>query len=272
MRIEQVQPDTNIGCERWASIHVVAASTTLVRTTLDAGGLLEKIIVVAIEASGQTRRCPQRITADECPGRVPARPQDVGERGHIRQLKPVIGANTMARGMQTGENRGVRGKRQRHLRDGGGETHRACGEAIQIRRETGSRSIRAETIRAQRVDGHEHDEARVLHRVVGHVGARARRHEKAGDRQQREHAAHGGTVYRNAVSTSEWKASYRYERCYALQFRIESLSSFSRSRSRRRAHARNPRPFSRQRTCSRCDRFAGGQPYTVSPTADGSLT
>jgi hypothetical protein len=71
VRVEQVQPDEH-------RLRAVAVDPRrrgvhdLVRTTLNDGGLLEKIIVVAVEASGQTRRCPQWVAADECAGCVPA--------------------------------------------------------------------------------------------------------------------------------------------------------------------------------------------------------
>ncbi len=142
---------------------------------------LHEVVIEPIEPAADAGAGVERVSADERSRRVAGGRKRLGECGGLRwQPKAVVGANAMARRVEPGENRRVRGQRQRHLRNGVLEDERASGgsrQAIDAWREPARRTEEAHAVRAQRIDGDEHHGAfvtkrrrsrRVSRRPAGH--------------------------------------------------------------------------------------------------------
>ena len=164
VRIEQVYPQQiRLGSRRPTSEPCADRADGRVRPPLGVWRVASrittrKLIVVDVEAACESESAAQRKSGDEGRGLVARGTKPFGERRH-RLVEHEFGivADAMARGSQPGEQRRVRGQRQRRVCHGVGEPDAAAGERVEGRRGGVAIAVAAEVIGPQRVDG-DHDD------------------------------------------------------------------------------------------------------------------
>ena len=158
MRVEQVCPDE----ERLRAVLVDPGERGInhrVRRSFNRSSRFsQKLIVVPVEPTRESERPLERIPADERRRRISTGPHRLCDRPYIGgRAKAVVGPDPMTRWIQTGEHRRVCRKRKRHLRDCRRKARRVLRKPIERWRQPASRTVRADPIRAERIDGDKED-------------------------------------------------------------------------------------------------------------------
>jgi hypothetical protein len=118
-----------------------------------AGGFLSVTIIVGVEAAVQAEPRVQDERPDEGARPVAGRFEHGRQRGQARaETEQPVGAKAVHRRRDGGQDRGVRGKRQRHGAVGTRQTETAGRERVEIGGQTPAPAECADTIDAQRVD------------------------------------------------------------------------------------------------------------------------
>ena len=140
--------------------------------------------VVEVEALVQAHLAFEENAADERGGLVALRVQHGGQSHGARRQRLGVLLDPVFEGISRGEQRGVRGQRQRNLRIHGREHSARLGVGVDVRRVNERVAVGAEVVRAEGVDGNQ-DNRRGRH--APRPGARLRQadHGRNADEQQR---------------------------------------------------------------------------------------
>ena len=123
-----------------------------------AGGPRPVLVVVDVEPGVQPEARIEHESGDERASAVPGCLQRARERGMTAvETKRSVVADAIDEWIRAGQQRCVRGERQRHMGVGRFEAQSLGGEPIDRRRQTSGATVGAHVIRAQGVDGNQQD-------------------------------------------------------------------------------------------------------------------
>jgi hypothetical protein len=134
-------------------------------------------VVVDVEPLVEAESGVHGKSTDESGRRVPGGLQDLGEGLHLRgKPEATVVADPMVRGVGPGQDRAMRGQRERALSEDVLESRPLPGKGVE-RRRRGLASVGRQSVRPKRIDGHENDASRIARAA----GGAAREQQQAND-------------------------------------------------------------------------------------------
>ena len=120
-----------------------------------------QLVVVGVEAPVEAEATLEGEAGDEAGGAVAGLAEVLGHAAHAlgQDIGPVVAHAVAERGV-TGQDRGVRGRRERGVGDGDREQSAPRRQAVEVRGDGRLVAVASEAIRAKRVDRHQQDVGR----------------------------------------------------------------------------------------------------------------
>ena len=152
---------------------------------------LRQVVVVHVEGAVEAEAAVQREARHERRRAVARLAEVLGGGPHVRRQRVTsVVPDAVGEGHRPGEDRRVRGSRERHVRDRGREAGAPCGEAVEGRRQCGRAPVAADVVGPQRVDRDQQHVRPAAGRRGGRTGGR--RPPAGGQRQHGESQSQAG--------------------------------------------------------------------------------